>query len=619
MVKKTDSQLGMHRPITRRDFVQGVSMLAAGASLGGSTLAFAGQATDSDYPPTLTGMRGSAPGSFELAHALRDGARMGAAKTLEERYDLIVVGAGISGLAAALYYRQRFGDKARILVLDNNDDFGGHARRNEFHQGGPMRLALGGTQNMEHWSYSEVARGMIESLGIDMQALLRERTFAYGDHPQNGDAAWFDEATFGENKLVTNYTLEGWALGDSLDCIDELPLGDEARADLRRLYTERTNVLPDLDDEARYAFLQSISYPEFLQKHCGISPEVTRIFDTTMHSSWGVELRALSAAEAMDTGAPGRNMVGWDFNREAFQYPVAMFPDGNASIARLMVQRLIPEVSPQATAENVAMARFDYAKLDRAETPVRLRLNAMVTNVQNQDDGVAVTYVKRGEALRVQARHCVMATYHSMIPYLVPALSEAQQEALKYQVKIPMLMTNVLIRSSKPLEKLGIEGARCPGRMHGDMYVWRGIDTGGYTQGAAEDEPVVLGFSGTLSPPDDAYDLKAQLRGSRQRMLELEFADYEREVRTVLDGLLGPAGFDVTEDILAITVNRWPHGYAYEYMDLWDDDFAPGQAPHEIARQPFGNITIANTDAGAEAYTHTAIDQAYRAVGELPA
>ena len=101
-------------------------------------------------------------------------------------------------------------------------------------------------------------------------------------------------------------------------------------------------------------------------------------------------------------------------------------------------------------------------------------------------------------------------------------------------------------------------------------------------------------------------------------MLSLTFEDYEREVRTVLDGMLAPAGFDVENDVLAITVNRWPHGYAYDYLDLWDPDWPEGEAPHEIARQPFGNVAIANADAAADAYTHAAIDEALRAVNELP-
>jgi spermidine dehydrogenase len=280
--------------------------------------------------------------------------------------------------------------------------------------------------------------------------------------------------------------------------------------------------------------------------------------------------------------------------------------------------RLIPAAAPGMNADNVAILPVNYDKLDLPSSPVRLRLSATAVNVTEGDHGVAVDYIKDDAVSRVKARHCVLACYHVIIPHLCPQLPAAQQEAMKYQVKRPMLLTNVLLRSSKPLDKLGIDAVNCPGRLHARLFMFKGINTGGYTHDYADDGPVPLVFWGTIAPPDGIHDIKAQHRASRQTMLELTFADYEREVRTVLDELLGPAGFDVERDILAITVNRWPHGYAYDYMDLWDPDFPPGEAPHEIARQPFGNITIANSDAAADAYTHDAIDQAYRAVGELP-
>jgi spermidine dehydrogenase len=211
-----------------------------------------------------------------------------------------------------------------------------------------------------------------------------------------------------------------------------------------------------------------------------------------------------------------------------------------------------------------------------------------------------------------------MACYHSIIPHLCPQLPEAQSEAMKYQVKHPLVLTNVLIRNTDALNKLGIDGLRCPGRLHAHMFTFRGINTGGFKHDMADEGPVSIVFWGSISPPKEAVTVKEQMRASRMIMLGLDFEDYEREVRTVLDGLLGPAGFDVKNDVLAITVNRWPHGYAYDYLDLWDTDWPDGGAPHEIARKPFGNITIGNADAGASAYTHEAIDQAFRAVQELP-
>jgi spermidine dehydrogenase len=237
--------------------------------------------------------------------------------------------------------------------------------------------------------------------------------------------------------------------------------------------------------------------------------------------------------------------------------------------------------------------------------------------VENTDAGVTVDYVKEGRLLRVASRHAVLACYHSIIPHLCPTLAEAQKEALRYQVKTPMLLTNVLIRNSSALDKLGVDAISCPGRLHARLFLFRGINTGGYESAEDDEGAVSLVFWGSISPPEGASDLKSQLRGSRGKMLALTFEDFEREVRTVLNGLLGPAGFDVTKDILAITVNRWPHGYSYEYMQLWDPQWEPGKAPHEIARKPFDAVAIANSDAGASAYTHVAIDEAHRAVSDL--
>ena len=617
-MKKSDRSLGMHRDISRRDFIQKTGLAALGTAVAANVRAGSGTGpAEAIYPPTQTGLRGSHPGSYEAAHALRDGARFAATQDLEEQYDLIAVGAGISGLAAAHYYRQRFGDEARILILDNHDDFGGHARRNEFHQGGPMRLALGGTQNLEHWQFSATVRALMRDLGIEPKVLRKRLEFNYGNSARNGPAIWFDEETYGVNRLVTGYSLEWWKPGASLACIDEFPLSEAAREQLKGLYRTRSNVLAGKSEAEVEALLTSISYPEFMRRYGGLGDEALQIFETSQHASWAVELRALSAGEAFYSGLPGLHLVGWEDDIESFDYPVAMFPDGNASVARLLVHRLIPEVAPGTDVSNVAMTKFDYTALDRATSPVRLRLDSTVVNAENAGSGVRVTYLNHGVPMRVSARHCVMACYHSMLPYLCPTLPDEQQAAQRYQVKIPLIHTNVLLRSSEAMDRLGIDSVRCPGRLHRAMCLFRGINTGGYEHRKADTGPVPLGFWGTLSPPPEAHALKEQLRASREKMLTLAFEDYEREVRTVLDGLLGPAGFDVQKDILAITVNRWPHGYAYEYMQLWDEDFPEGQAPHQVASRPHGRIVFANSDAGASAYTHTAIDEAYRAVGEL--
>ncbi|MEM9760221.1 MAG: FAD/NAD(P)-binding protein, partial [Pseudomonadota bacterium] len=622
-MRKSDKRLGMHADISRRDLLHDAAMVTAALTLGPGA-AVAAQAADSpmeedagtartpgtpiaeDYPPVRTGLRGSHPGAYEAAHAIaREGKSFPRPTTFDEHYDLVVVGAGISGLAAAYYYGQRFGDSARILLLENHDDFGGHARRNEFHQGGKMRLSMGGTHNLEWWSFSRDVKRFLRKHGVDWKRMRKDMQFEYGRSAKNGAATWFDADTYGVNRLLTDCDLAS-ATGPAPGLIDQIPISTAGRESLKKLYSAKTDVLKDRSGRETENYLRSISYPEFLREHCGVTDDAVQLFAKLEHGGWGVELRAMSAMEGLEAGLPGANFLGRKPSQDAWDYPVAMWPDGNASLARLQVARLIPGVAPGTTADNIAVASFDYSELDKPENRVRLRLNSTVVNVKNRGDGVDIAYASAdGRTVHgVSARHCVLACYHSIIPHLCPELEKAQAEALRYQVKHPLLMTNVLIRNTDALDKLGIDGVRCPGRIHSHFFTFRGINTGGYEHDIEDSGPVSLNFWGSISPPASAVDLKSQLRASRAIMLGLNFEDYEREVRSVLDALLGPAGFDVERDILAITVNRWPHGYAYAYLDLWDPEWPEGEAPHEIARQPFGRVAIANADAAADAYTH---------------
>src|ERR1700719_1553869 len=182
--EKKEKDLGMGREITRRDFLNGVAIGVGGTFVGGrigreTLLAaaaideFAPEKAPDYYPPARQGMRGNHDGTFAFAHRLRDGESadsFGDAANTGESYDLVVVGGGISGLAAAYFFRKSAGKNARILILDNHDDFGGHAKRNEFRAGGRTLLSFGGTVAIERPSeYSAVAKGLLRDLGIDTQ------------------------------------------------------------------------------------------------------------------------------------------------------------------------------------------------------------------------------------------------------------------------------------------------------------------------------------------------------------------------------------------------------------------------------------------------------------------
>ncbi|MCP4044946.1 MAG: NAD(P)/FAD-dependent oxidoreductase, partial [Gammaproteobacteria bacterium] len=333
-MKKSDRDLGMGRDITRRDFIHNSGLAALGLSLPVSMTACGEPGLDGQYyPPTRTGLRGSHPGAFESAHALaREGRSFPAPRDLDEEYDLVVVGAGISGLAAAYYYRKKFGNDARILILENHDDFGGHAKRNEFHQGGQMRLSLGGTHNLEHWLFSDTVNAMMDELGVDIEKMLANKEFGYGRNGEKGPAIWFDADTYGQDRLLTSSSLNEKDPERMVEIIDHMPVSETAREQLRQFYTTRTNVFEGIGEDQVMAYLTNTSYTDFLRQHGGLGDEAIQLFDNANHGGWGVETRSLSVAECLGIGMPGIQLLGKTSDADKWDYPAALFPDGNASL-----------------------------------------------------------------------------------------------------------------------------------------------------------------------------------------------------------------------------------------------------------------------------------------------
>ena len=296
------------------------------------------------------------------------------------------------------------------------------------------------------------------------------------------------------------------------------------------------------------------------------------------------------------------------------------FPDGNASIVRLLTRWLVPAALPGSSVEDAVTSRLDYAQLDRPGRAVRIRLSSVVVGARNiggaeASTGVELAYARAGEVVRVRGRACIMAGYNMMIPYICPEMSKPQKDALHYLVKIPLVYTTVALTNWRAFHKLGVNQIYAPGMYHSTMWLNPVVDIGGYSSVRSPDEPILLRM--TRVPCHPGLDERSQHRLGHADLLATSFETFERNIRDQLARTLGPAGFDAAADITAITVNRWPHGYAYEYNYLFDPVWAPGQAPHEIGRALFGRIAIANSDSGAAAYTDSAIDQAHRAVGEV--
>jgi len=624
-------ELGMHRPISRRDFLNGAAIAVGGAMAGEPLLAaisseqeYAPEKAAVYYPPALTGMRGNHDGTFTHAHRLRDGGRWdgaGPATDTRESYDLVIVGGGISGLAAAYFYRKSADSNARILIIDNHDDFGGHAKRNEFRAGNRTLLSYGGTQSIESpGAYSDVAKGLITELGIRVERFYK----AYDRklYTKLGTAAFFDKETFGEDRLLIGMNATPWP-----DFLAKAPLSDAARRDIARVYTEKVDYMEGLSKEQKFAKLATISYADYLTKFCKVTPEALPFFQTFPHDLFGVGIDAVSAAACYaspdDYGSftyPGFDGLGFP-EREKEEPYIFHFPDGNASVARLLVRSLIPGAVPGATMDDVVTARTDYSKLDRADAKVRLRLNSTVVHVghaqsaANAPKEVEVTYM-RGEKLQsVRGKNCVLACYNVMIPYLCPELSQRQKDALAYLVKTPLVYTHVALRNWTPFSKLGVHQIVAPGGYHTYIALDFPVSLGQYQFPSNPEEPMVLFLLRTPCKP--GLPMRDQYRAGRTELMGTPFATFERNVRDQLGRMLSGAGFDPVRDIEGITVNRWAHGYAYTPNSLFDPDWKEEEKPWVIGRKPLGRIVIANSDAGANAYTNEAIDQAHRAVTEL--
>lgn len=640
----------MGAPITRRDFLNGVAITAGAAIIPPEMWAAAAadlepQNTAGYYPPAKTGLRGSHAGSFEAMHKVRDGAFWEEAPKptdTGESYDLVIVGGGISGLAAAHYFRKAAGDKARILILENHDDFGGHAKRNEFRADDVFRLGFGGTFSIESPApYSAVSKTLIEELGIDVPSyhnyVSKEVYRAQGLRPR----IFFDKETFGFDKLLVNPRSFGFdesGVNEAAKAADleaflkDVPFSDKGKQDFQRLLTEKKDCFPGLSSEEKKAKLARISYAKYLTDTLGLSDEIVKLFQAVPHPLFGVGIDAMSGQDAWGLGLPGFDGLNLDpapgkgMNRDAIRSEEAdkyffHFPDGNATIARLLVRKLIPSAIPGNTAADIVLAKADYSRLDQTSSNTRIRLNSTVVKVKHNGDpasakDVVVTYASGKTVNTVRAANCILACWHVVIPYIAEELPDPQKQALALAQKVPLLYSNVLIRNWTAFQKLGANSIYAPGMYHTSANLDLPVSIGGYECAKKPDEPIVVHMMKAACKP--GRPIREQHKLGRIQLYSTTFETYERNIREQLARMLGAGGFDPARDIVGITVNRWPHGYAYQYNSLFDDFWMNGgETPCQVSRKPFGRIAIANSDADAYAYTDCAIDQAYRAVQEL--
>ncbi|MGY2193343.1 NAD(P)-binding protein [Pseudomonas pergaminensis] len=617
--------------ITRRDFLNGVAVTIAA---GMTPLQILQAAPDGRYyPPALTGLRGSHVGSFEVAHQM--GWEKKAFDTdklpITEHYDLVVVGGGLSGLSAAWFYREKH-PKAKILILENHDDFGGHAKRNEFQAGGRMIIGYGGSEAFQspNHLYSKQVNGLLKKLGVNIKRF--ETAFDRQFYPDLGlsRGVFFDKENFGEDKLVTGDPTPMVAddiAPDRLnaraihDFINDFPLPPADRQALIELHTAPKDYLPGKTAEEKADYLAATSYRDFLLKNVGLSEGAVKYFQSRTNDFMALSIDAVASSDAYNVGFPGfagLNLapISEEAAAEMEEPYIYHFPDGNASVARLLVRSLIPGVAPGHTMDDIVLAAFDYAKLDQPKAAVRLRLNSTAVSVRNVGDGVHIGYSRGGQLAQVSGKRCILACYNMMIPYLLKDVPAPQAHALSQNVKYPLVYTKVVIRNWQSFQKLGVHEIYAATQPYSRIKLDYPVSMGGYDHPRDPTQPIGLHMVYVPTSPNSGMNARDQARAGRGKLYGQTFEQLEAQLRDQLQRMLGPGGFEHERDILAITVNRWSHGYASFSNSLFDKA-DESEALMKLAKKPVGHVSIANSDAAWSAYAHAAIDEAYRAVGEI--
>ena len=627
------------RKITRRDFVNG-SLMVAGSSM--LPLEASGQAamaalSPSYYPPARTGLRGSHPGSNEAAHSRAWDGRSdwGLTTKLSETYDLVVVGGGLSGLAAAYFYQQEHGRDKKVLILDNHDDFGGHAKRNEHTVSGNTLLGEGGSESLESpQGFGETVRNLVQDLGVDMDRFKSAYDVDFYKRHNLGAVTYFNKRIFGQDKVVKHPFCDYPGFVEGLlrptlsyeEAVQQTPLSEKGKEQLLRVLKGGQHVL-NLPKEELPEYVRTHSWFDYLKNTLGVDdPGVLRMARHTAMDYAGSGTDVMSISEALASGSLGsdpysawkdameegdyQDYVNKDGGTYSVKYPfIEHFPDGNATIARSLVKKMVPNVGPGENAEAIVLSKFNYAELDKSSNRVRVRLNSTVVNVEhggdpNSSSDVFVNYINDNKSYRVKGKGVVMAGYNMMIPHIVADLPEEQDAALRRLSKVPLQYTTVGVTNWRAMKEMGIGMAMCPGNIHQVVGMDYPVSMGGYEFTKSPDDPCVLHMRSCPVGETVGAPPVEQFREARARMLGLQFEDYEDEIREHLGGMLPKESFDFDKDVKSISINRWGHAYGYGN-------------PGAVGRQPFGRITIANSDAIGSALMQTAVEQAWRAVKEL--
>jgi spermidine dehydrogenase len=622
----------METSMTRRDFL-GSALLASGSALlGGITPAellaqkddFTGYGGVGDY----SNANGNTLDVLNAGHAIRDRVYESLPKDIidtKEIYDCVIIGGGISGLAAALFFQRSAGPGMKCLIVENHPIFGGEAKQNEFLVEGKRLIAHQGSAIYQIQYPHSFLASFYESIGLRTPQLTYQSwagpdaEFPLSKTPyqatglQHGQYGFWFGAKFNQKP--------GMWLTDPLGKkLDGAPVSNATRLEwLRWLKGEEVGGTkfehPKVEGDAISRYLDSITLEQHYIERFDLSRETIRTFLSPVEGGGaGLGPDALSAYSdyAFEMLHPLPEERGGSDQ---------MFPGGNATIARLMLKSLVPgAIYGPHSVEGVCRNRVNFAALDTAGTAVRIRLSSTVVHVEHDGEAgkagtVSIAYAKKGQLYRVKARSVVMAGGCWTTKHIVKDLPQTQRQAYAQFYRSPCMMVNVAVRNWRFLYKMGMSGCRWFEGLGNYLEVCKQALTGVEAPTIGPDSPIVLSLKVLYSYPGSSTEEQGN-RG-RAELLATSFRDYERQVREQFSEMFARAGFDARRDIAGIILNRWGHAYLSPQPGFF---FGTGGQPaaREILRcAPFGRIVFANTDlAGAMDHRYSILE-AKRAVGQL--
>jgi spermidine dehydrogenase len=543
-----------------------------------------------------------------------------------EVYDCVIVGGGISGLAAALFFERKAGPRAQCLVLENHPIFGGEAKQNEFLVDGKRLIAHQGSAIYQlHEPQSFLAR-FYDSIGLKSPKLIYQKWT--GPQPEMrlsrtpydavgmeyGQYGFWFGAKFGHKPGM-------WVMDPVRRRLESAPISAGNRAEWLRWLTgtpveEKRFEHPKVEGDAASRYLDSITLEQHYMERFGLSQETVRTF--------------LSPVEGGGSGLGPDALSAYSDYAYEMLYPIRdetggmdqMFAGGNTTIARLMVKALNPlAFDGPDSVEGVSRTAVNFAALDSREAPARIRLGATVVSVQHDADpakasSLSISYERGGKLYRVKARSIVMAGGSWTTKHIVKDLPETHRRAYAQFYRSPCMMANVAVRNWRFLYNMGLSGCRWFGGLVGDyMEVRKLAVTGQEDPTISPDSPIVLSIKVLYSYP--GLSTEEQGKRGRAEMLSMPFREYERRLRQQFSDMFGSSGFDPGRDIAGIILNRWGHAYLSPQPGFFfGKDGKP--APREVLREvPYGRIAFANTDLAGAMDHRFSILEAQRAVDQI--